>query len=260
MGNISESALRNRMVSQLKELELSTHEALVYTALLAHPNATASTLCKETGIPDSKIYYALDGLAKRGMIMVQEGNPNIYRPISPKEAVKNLKSLLTDNLSEKLKEADVLTEQLTLIYDRAEKPEELELAYIVRGQRNIASRMKALIAAARREITAFIANRAILDEIKGPLITAKEKHGVRLNIAVTPEIYQEEDLSDLGEVRLLCCVLGLLISDMKILLTISNWTNEVAVLTQDQNLMRVCRDYYDNPTCCSRVESKSSIR
>ncbi len=260
MAKISESALRNRMVSQLKELELSTHEALVYTALLAHPNTTASTLCKETGIPDSKIYYALDGLAKKGMIMVQEGNPNIYRPIPPKEAVKNLKHLLTDNLSEKLKEADVLAEQLTLIYDRAEKPEELELAYIVRGQRNIANRMKALIAVARREITAFIANKAILDEIKGPLITAKEKHGVRLNIAVTPEIYQEEDLSDLGEVRLLCCVLGLLISDMKTLLTISNWTDEVAVLTQDQNLMRVCRDYYDNPTCCSQVESKSSIR
>ena len=259
MTNISEATIRKRMVSRLKELELSTHEALTYTTLLMHPNITASALCKETGIPDSKIYYALDGLVKKGMTAVQEGNPHIYRPIPPKEAINNLKQQLTDNLSEKLEEADILAEQLAPIYDRAEKPEEIELAYIIRGQRNIANRMKALIGTAKKEITAFIANKTILDEIRGSLITAKGKHGVRLNIAVTPEIYQKEDLSDLGEVRLLCCALGLLISDMKTLLTISNWTDEVAVLTQDQNLMRVCRDYYDSPTCCSRVENKSSM-
>jgi len=254
MAGISETTVRNRLVSELKELELSTHEALVYTTLLAYPNATAGTLCKETGIPDSKIYYALDGLVKKSMVIVQEGTPSIYRPIPPEEAISNLKHQLADRLNRKLKDADSLTEQLTQIYDQAAKPEELELAYIIRGQKNITNRMRKLIEATKREITVFIPNKAVLQEIRASLAEAKNTRGVKLNIAVTPEAQMKEDFSDLGEVRLLCCVLGLLISDMKTLVTVSNWSDEVAVLTQDQNLIRVCRDYYDNPTCCTCIK------
>lgn len=253
-----ETTVRNRVVSRLKELGLSTHESLAYVTLLTHPNITASTLCRETNIPDSKIYYALDGLSKKGMLIVQQGNPNVYRPMSPKEAIANLKQELTDKLKEKMKEADVLVNQLTPIYDSAEKPEELELAYIIRGQKNIISRMKALIQTSKREITVFIPFPAVLQEIRAALKEAKEKRKVKLNIAVTKEVLESEELSDLGEVKLLCCVLGMLISDMKTLLTLTSWTNEVAVMTQDQNLMRVCRDYYNNPACCTEIKMEAN--
>jgi len=252
---VMEITVRDRIVSRLKELGLSTYEALAYTTLLAHPNITASTLCKETNIPDSKIYYALDGLSKKGMLIVQQSNPNIYRPIPPKEAIANLKQQLTDRLNEKIKEADVLVDLLTPIYDRAEKPEELELAYIIRGQRNILHRMKALIEEARKEITVFVSYPSILKELQASLIEAKERR-VKLNIGVTKEVLKNWSFSELGEVKLLRCPCSMLISDMKTLLTVSNWTNEIAMLTQDQNLMRVCRDYYDNPLCCTKMEQK----
>ena len=245
------------MVSRLKELELPTQEALTYITLLMHPNITAGTLCKETGIPDSKIYYALDGLSKKGMIVVQKGNPNIYLPTSPSEAVANLKSQLTESLNEKLKEADVLVDMLAPIYESAEKPEELEVAYIIRGQKNIISRMKALVETARKEITVFISYPAILKGLKESLVEAKEKRGVTLNMALTPEVYEKENASDLGDIRLLCCspdsisTVGMIISDMKTLLTVSDWSEESALLTQDQNLIRVARNYYNSPSCCT---------
>lgn len=254
MVNATETALRDRIVSQLKELELTTSEAAAYVALLTYPNITASTLCKETSIPDSKIYYALDGLLRKGMIKVQQGNPNLYNPVPPKEAISNLKQQLSDKINEKFKEADVLAERLTPIYDTAEKPEELEIAYIIRGQRNIVNRMKSLIETAVKEVTVFIPNKALFNEIKEALKKAVDRQ-VKVNLALTPETYETEDLANFGEVRLLCCVLGLLISDMKTLLTLTNWTNEIAVVTQDQNLMRVCRDYYDNPSCCTQIEN-----
>jgi sugar-specific transcriptional regulator TrmB len=241
-------------------LGLSTHEALAYVTLLTHPKSTASTLCKETSIPDSKIYYALDGLSKKGIILVQQGNPNVYSAMPPKEAIANLKQQLTDSLNEKIKEADILADLLSPIHDSAEKPEELELAYIIRGQKNIINRMKALIQTSKKEITVFISFPAVLQEIKSALKEAKEKRRVKLNIAVTPEVIESEgseEISELGEVKLLCCVLGMLISDNKTLLTVSNWTDEIAMLTQDQNLMRVCRDYYDNPICCTKIEPKT---
>jgi len=251
-----EKTVRDRIVSRLKELGLSTHEALVYVTLLSHPDVTASTLCKETSIPDSKIYYALEGLSKKGMILVQQSNPSVYNAMAPQEAIANLKHQLTDSLNEKIREADTLTELLSPIHESAHKPEELEIAYIIRGQKNIINRMKSLIQSSKQEITIFVHFPEVLREVRAALIEAQEKRGVKLNIAVTPEIMKSEDLSDLGEVKLLCCVLGVLISDMKTLLTLTNWTNEVAVLTQDQNLLRVCRDYYDNPVCCTEIKKR----
>jgi sugar-specific transcriptional regulator TrmB len=64
--SVKKVVARDRIVSRLKELDLPTHEALVYLTLLSNPNVSASVLCQETGIPDSKIYYALEGLAKKG--------------------------------------------------------------------------------------------------------------------------------------------------------------------------------------------------
>ncbi|MCJ7422728.1 hypothetical protein MUP01_00455 [Candidatus Bathyarchaeota archaeon] len=239
---------------------MPTHEALTYVTLLAHPNITAGTLCKETGIPDSKIYYALDGLSKKGMLIVQKGNPNIYLPMPPKDAIANLKQQLTERLNEKIKEADVLADMLTPVYESAAKPEELEVAYIVRGQKNIINRMKTLIATARKEITIFISHPAVLNGVKGSLTEAREKRRVKLNIAMTREAFEKEDTSDLGKIRLLSCStsqsvesLGMLITDMSTLLTLSDWFEEVAMLTQDRNLIRVCREYYDNPVCCTEV-------
>jgi sugar-specific transcriptional regulator TrmB len=248
------------MVLRLKELGLSTHEALSYATLLTHPNMTASALCKETGIPDSKIYFALDGLSKKNMLIVQRGNPNIYQPMPPKDAVANLKQQLTERLNEKTKEADVLADMLTPVYESAAKPEELEVAYVIRGQKNIINRMKTLITAARKEITIFISHPAVLNGLKESLLEAKEKRRVRLNIAMTCEVYEKEGSPNLGGTRVLCCSpdqpvesLGMLITDMSTLLTLSDWFDEVAMLTQDKNLIRVCRDYYDNPKCCKSV-------
>jgi sugar-specific transcriptional regulator TrmB len=256
--NIKETAVRDRMVSRLKELELPTHEALAYVMLLAHPNITAGVLCKETGIPDSKIYYALDGLSKKGMLIVQKGNPNIYLPTPPKEAVTNLKNQLTESLNEKMKEADALVDMLTPIYENAEKSEELEMAYIIRGQKNIINRMKALIETARKEITIFIAYSEVLGGLKESLIEAREKRRVKLNIALTQEVFEKGDSSYLGEIRLLRCSvdsLGMLISDMKTLITVSDWMGEAALLTQDQNLIMVAKNYYDSPSCCASIRA-----
>lgn len=254
--NIKETVARDRIVSRLKELEVSTHEALAYVALLTRPKMTASGLCKETGIPDSKIYYALDGLSKKGMLIVQKSNPNIYMPTPPKDAIANLKNQLTESLNEKIKEADALTDILMPMYDSAERSDELEIAYIVRGQKNVINRMKALIETARKEITIFIAYPDVFKELKEALLEAKEKRRVRLNIAMTKDVFELGGQSDLGEIRLLHCSvdsLGMLISDMKTLLTVSDWTDGAALLTQDQNLITVTRDYFDSPSCCTTV-------
>jgi sugar-specific transcriptional regulator TrmB len=247
----NETIARDRIAERLKNLDLSTHEALVYATLLNNPTITASALCKETGISDTKIYYALDGLSEKGMLTVRNANPKIYQAVAPKEAIANLKHRLTEKLNEELKEADVLTNLLSPIYESAEKPENLEVGYIITGQSNITNRIRTLIGATRKEITLFVAYPELFKALRPSLCEAKE-HRVKLNIAMTEEMLKTEDIKGLGDLRQLCCDTTLLISDLKTLITVSDWTlSETAMLSQDQNLIRMARDYFENSMCYS---------
>jgi sugar-specific transcriptional regulator TrmB len=246
----TESFARDRIVTSLKKLDLSTHEAEVYATLLVHPNLAASALCKETGISDTKIYYALDGLSEKGMLVVRNANPKVYKPVPPKEAIANLKQRLSEKLNEKLREADVLVDMLSPIYDSAEKPEELEIGYVLSGKNVVLNRMKALIENARKEITFFVSYPELFRELSASLRQAQDKRRIKINIALSEEMFKTEKIEALGDVRQLCCPVNLIISDMKTLITVSDWTfSETAMLSQDQNLIRIARDYYENSMC-----------
>jgi sugar-specific transcriptional regulator TrmB len=246
----NETAARERIVTGLKNLDLSTHEAEAYATLLAHPNMTASALCKETGISDTKIYYALDGLSEKGMIVVRNANPKVYKPTPPKEAIANLKQRRTEKLNEEIRQADVLVGLLSPIYESAEKPEELEIGYIITGRTSITNRMKALIGSARKELTLFVSYPELFRELIPTLREAKENRKVKLNIAMTEEMLKTENIKGLDDARQLCCPVTLLISDLKTLITVSDWAfTETAMLSQDQNFIRVARDYFENSMC-----------
>jgi sugar-specific transcriptional regulator TrmB len=246
----NEAAAREQIVTSLKKLDLSTYEAEAYAVLLAHPALTAGAICKETGISDTKIYYALDTLAEKGMITIRNSNPKVYKPVPPKEAIANLKQRLKEKLAQELKDADVLVDMLIPIYENAEKPEELEVGYIISGRNNIANRMKTLIDNARKEITFFVSYPTLFKELSPVLREAMEKRKIKLNIAMTEKMLKTENIKGLGDTRQLCCEVTLLIADLKTLITVSDWNfSETAMLSQDQNLIRVARDYYENSMC-----------
>lgn len=245
-----DSGAREQIVTSLKRLDLSTYEAEVYAVLLAHPALTAGALCKETGISDTKIYYALDSLAEKGMITIRNSNPKVYKPVPPKEAITNLKQRLKEKLNRELKEADALVEMLVPIYENAENPEELEIGYIINGRNNIANRMKALIGSARKEITFFVSYPELFKELSPVLSETMDKGRIKMNIAMTEKMLKTENIKGFGDTRQLCCDVTLLIADLKTLITVSDWNfSETAMLSQDQNLIRVARDYYENSMC-----------
>src|SRR5688572_9641658 len=78
----------------LRELGVSGHAADAFCALVRVPQATAGDLVLKTGIADSKIYYALDELAERGLIEVQAGKPKTYRAVPAREAEARLGRIL----------------------------------------------------------------------------------------------------------------------------------------------------------------------
>src|SRR5947199_88880 len=79
-----------RIRSTLRDLGFSGHAADAFYALVRISHATAGDLVVKTGIPDSKIYYALDELAEKGIVEVQEGKPKTYRAVPEIPILKDL--------------------------------------------------------------------------------------------------------------------------------------------------------------------------
>src|SRR6059036_1186187 len=78
----------------MRNLGFSGYAAQTFCALVRVAHATASDLVRRTGIPDSKIYYALDELTERGLVEVQPGKPKTYRAVPAKQIEARLQRML----------------------------------------------------------------------------------------------------------------------------------------------------------------------
>jgi len=67
----------------LNQLGFTEYESKVYKALFFFISATAREIAKETGIPNTRVYAALEKLAKIGAISMIPGKPVRYRIIPP---------------------------------------------------------------------------------------------------------------------------------------------------------------------------------
>lgn len=110
-------AFTEKTLSDLRAFGLTGHEAAIYLALIEHSSSTASEVCTYCGIPDSKVYIALNSLLSKGMIIAQNSTPKIYSVNPPAEAIELLKNELRTVYEAKFKDADELIDTLTLMYE-----------------------------------------------------------------------------------------------------------------------------------------------
>src|SRR5467141_2000341 len=133
----------DRIAGSLRELGVSAYGAKSFCALVGAQHATAGDLVRKTGIPDSKIYYALDELAEKGLIEVQAGKPKTYRAVPSQEAGARLARMLDakhDRERGAVKRVSALLEPLRA----ATKSPSTDLAFIVKGLPNVVARAQAM--------------------------------------------------------------------------------------------------------------------
>src|SRR5437763_16489758 len=75
----------DRIAGTLRELGVGGPAADAFCALVRTAGATASELVRKTGIPDSKMYYARDELAAKGLVEVQAPKPKRFGGVRHKE-------------------------------------------------------------------------------------------------------------------------------------------------------------------------------
>jgi len=247
------------VLSELVSLGLTSYEASTFYAIVTSPGRTATELCKETGIPDSKIYHTLGGLDRRGMIEVQRGRPKLFRALRPTDAMENLRRVLDEEHDRRLGVLEGLTAKLSALHEGVEGGEELELAYIIRGIRGIISKMNTTIRNARQSLLMFIPDTEIWGEIENAVVEAADRN-VRVDLALAKGVELKPSLHHFGSFRELDCECCILLADGRTLLNVTDWSPKraTALLTQEPNLIRFTREYYNNPTCCPSMASRTS--
>jgi len=83
-------AKRQQALALLIELGLSELEAEVYVFLLAHPPVTAYRVAKHIGKATANTYKAIESLARRGAVLVEEGENRLCRAVPAAEFVQHL--------------------------------------------------------------------------------------------------------------------------------------------------------------------------
>ncbi len=252
--------VRDQLITRLRELGLTGYAARAYAALLSEPELSAGRICKETGIPDSKIYYALEELIQHHLVLVQRGNPSLYRPVGSKQAADSLKHEAEVSHEQRVKSIEALAGEIEPLLASHEDEQPIELAYIVKGKRNILAHMLRTIKGAKEDVLLMNSNRDLLEGVLPSLEEARER-GLRVRVAIygVPGDFRNLRFSEL---KLSKCECDLLIVDSRRLVTVTRAEaeNGYAIITEDRNMIALSRSFYENPTCCSLLQIRSSAR
>ncbi|WP_455286360.1 TrmB family transcriptional regulator [[Eubacterium] cellulosolvens] len=248
-----EENIQQSMTATLRELGLSSYAARSLVALLGNAPMSAGQICKASGIPDSKIYYALDELDRTKLVESQHGTPTLYKPVEFDQMISNLTRSEKEEHHRRLRLVELFGKQAEPLARARSKPAEIELAYIVKGRRNIVERMLSVIEQSRKELALLISSRELWKGIAKGLLQAKKRR-VKIGIALGPDLKDADNSSPFGDVRVLGCECDILIADSEKLVTASNVDGDdaYAIVTSDESMIRMSREYFDNPRCCWR--------
>lgn len=233
----------------LQEMGLTGPAARVFSALTRVTEATAGDLVLRTGIPDSKIYYALRELVEAGLLEVQEGKPRRYRLVSPEETEQRLQTTLTTRYEQeqaKIRRVAALLEPL----QAGSRSPTMDIAYVVKGQSNVTARAQGMIRSARREIVVLASEEAFFRSIEAEL-TAAVRRDVPVKLAVL-DVPMEEELARRAEIRSIVCNCLVVVADGQQILTVTEVEDgsAYAITSTDETLVSLGRDYWESPRCC----------
>lgn len=107
-----------RDLELLRELGFTQYERRALQTLMMHGVADADTLCREGDIPTSKIYLALEKLAKLGLVEIQPTRPKLYSAHSTDAVLERLIAISKANADRFAEEARSLKAQFASLPNR----------------------------------------------------------------------------------------------------------------------------------------------
>ena len=139
-------------LERLRRAGLSRYESLVYLGLVQDRNARVVEIARRTGVPQPKVYQALDSLVEKGYCAIGADAVNRYRPIDPELALRSV----LDRLGEQQADVRALSGELGEVYRTgAEEQRWAPPIEIVKGLPQIRTLLVDQVHQARSEILYF---------------------------------------------------------------------------------------------------------
>ncbi len=175
-------------VDALVRLGLSKYEAKVYLATVALGTSVAGKIYRISGVPRPRVYEVLESLSQRGLVEIQQGRPMRYTARSPSEAIRRLVQSYRTTGEE-------LTRHLKKIQGTESQRMSQALAWSIRGERQILSKLKDLISSATADVCCYRVPEKFLG-LRDAFLKARSR-GVRLRSIVfedDPTLWQMSDI------------------------------------------------------------------
>jgi predicted transcriptional regulator len=102
----------------LAEVGLTGYERKALATLMAQGVANAETLCREGGVPSSKIYRAMEKLGSMGLVTLQPTRPKLYSALPDDELVDRLIQIARDNTEQFVRRAQGLRQSFAALPKR----------------------------------------------------------------------------------------------------------------------------------------------
>ncbi|MGQ3380884.1 TrmB family transcriptional regulator [Priestia endophytica] len=130
-----------KLIDYLMEIGFSKNESKAYLSLLKQSPLTGYEISKQSGVPRSMIYQAINKLVAHGAINEVRSDPLTYTPVPPKEFIGRLRQ-------QKEETFDYLQDNL----EQIQHPPEVHVIRHIQERSAVIERMNDLISKAKHEV------------------------------------------------------------------------------------------------------------
>lgn len=231
------------IVKALENLGLSNYEAKAYLAFLSESPLTGYKLSKISGVPRSRIYETIEKLTAKGLVLSQEGDTTLLKPVS-------LESFLEKKEKEGRQNIDFLKENLPKI----EKPKEDHGIWNITGRDRVFEIANHLISKSKSHIY-LVTFDTDLVFFENELIKAEKRNVSILGVYCGKKTFKLKNLdSHQGQPCSTCQDIALSIDSKQALVGCTVPADKARVaLSENPGIIHVAEEYIKHEIFISRV-------
>ncbi len=238
---MSENELLEEIVAKLRSLGLTTYEARAYLVLVKRGVMTSTEIAREARIPQPRVYDVLRGLEEKGLILVSEGRPRLYRAEEPRVALKRLLEAIERRIREEYERTVNMLENIITRSSRTSS----EDIWKIESTQKIKDKLLEVVENAEYELLVSAYKHVLSD------ITNRLKRLSRRGVSVCLVMFDEVEPQKYVDEHRFKATKGIVIAipDRKNALFVTNWYNPQQVMpsgfyTENKHLLRFFTEYF----------------
>jgi sugar-specific transcriptional regulator TrmB len=231
------------IIHALENLGLSNYEAKAYLAFLSESPLTGYKLSKISGVPRSRIYETIEKLLAKGLVLAQDGDTTLLRPVS-------LESFLDKKEKESQQNIDFLKENLPQI----ERAKEDHGIWNITGRDQVFEIINHAISQAKSHIY-LVSFDSDIEHFEGELHKAEKRSVSIYGVYCGKKTFKIKNLdSHQGQPCSTCQDIALSIDSRQALVGCTVPADKARVaLTENPGIIHVAEEYIKHEIFISRV-------